>query len=339
MRIALAALALALLAGCSTTGTTGDPPAAAAFVAPLLDAELATRIQQLDPDRVSAADVSETLAHAPAAQIMLVHGAVPPAAETLRSFGAFLVAMGYPAERIRNPADGTYTYSAYLGSERLTGSIAWYYEHSPLRPMIVGHSLGGVQTVRVLHELAGEFDAAHEVWNPATGAPESRTTITDPVDGDERPVVGLKLAFASALASGGMARLFPQAWAMAGRLRDIPPSTEAFFGAYIGGDPFGGDFFGVGSTNAYAATAPGVVVETIGLPATYNHFTAPDTAALADDPAARAWIEGYDPANPPPTDDAFTNAHPNIVWAAQMWARIKRHWVLELKRWLATQGQ
>ena len=44
-------------------------------------------------------------------------------------------------------------------------------------PMLVGHSQGGIQLVKVLHELAGNLGPAIPVWNPHTDAAEDRVTF------------------------------------------------------------------------------------------------------------------------------------------------------------------
>jgi hypothetical protein len=62
--------------------------------------------------------------------------------------------MGYPAASLTNPSDGTYTFSCYENSEKIAGVMAWYYEKEGLRPMMLGHSQGGMQVVKVLHRLA-----------------------------------------------------------------------------------------------------------------------------------------------------------------------------------------
>ncbi len=77
------------------------------------------------------------------------------------SFGQFLIGMGYPEAAIRHPGDGRWSHSPYEDSAQLAGLVAWYYEHDGMRPMLIGHSQGGIQAVKVLRELAGEFtDAA-----------------------------------------------------------------------------------------------------------------------------------------------------------------------------------
>ena len=65
--------------------------------------------------------------------------------------------MGYPAGSLTNPSDGTYSFSCYESSEKIAGVIAWYYEKEGLRPMMVGHSQGGMQVVKVLRNLAASL--------------------------------------------------------------------------------------------------------------------------------------------------------------------------------------
>jgi len=71
--------------------------------------------------------------------------------------------------------------------------MAWYYEKEGLRPIMVGHSQGGFQAVKILHKFAGDGGDSMAVYNPLTWSRENRYTITDPRTGKTRPVVGLKL--------------------------------------------------------------------------------------------------------------------------------------------------
>ena len=89
-------------------------------------------------------------------------------------------------------------------------------------PMMVGHSQGGIQLVKVLHDLAGDGVAQIPVWNPHTDTAEPRVTIVDPFTGAERPVVGLKIGYASVVGSGGAALMLPNQWSMVRRLRTDP---------------------------------------------------------------------------------------------------------------------
>ena len=90
------------------------------------------------------------------------------------SFSKFLIGMGYLEASIRNPGNGSYTFGYYDSSEKIAGAIAWYYEREGLRPMIVGHSQGGILAVKVLHKLAGDSAKRLPVWNPLTWKTEER---------------------------------------------------------------------------------------------------------------------------------------------------------------------
>ncbi len=288
------------------------------------------RILALDPERVSDDDVRTVLAAGPTPRIVNLHGGIYPVHLVMESFARFLVAMGYPESKIRHPGDGRLSHSPYESSAQLAGLIAWYYEHDGLRPLIVGHSQGGIQAVKVLHELAGDGGNAIRVWNPLTDRAESRTTILDPLTGHERPVVGLKVGYASAVGAGGAALLLPNQWSMVGRLRTIPDTVEDFTGYSLGVDFIAWDLPGVGGTYRASGAAR---VRNIELPASYSHVTVAAVADLAEDPAMREWLNAYVPGQ---VDGFPANAASvaNALWAADVWYSIKKHWVLEAQRFL-----
>ncbi len=70
-----------------------------------IDHALDARILALDPERISEDDVRNTLAKGPTPRIMLLHGGIYPVHLAMVSFGRFLVGMGYPEKRIRDPGD------------------------------------------------------------------------------------------------------------------------------------------------------------------------------------------------------------------------------------------
>ena len=74
----------------------------------------------------------------------------------MESFGRFLTGMGYPEASIRDPGSGDWSYSPYMHTTQLAGLVAWQYEHDGMRPMMVGHSQGGLYAVKILKDLAGE---------------------------------------------------------------------------------------------------------------------------------------------------------------------------------------
>jgi alpha-beta hydrolase superfamily lysophospholipase len=295
-----------------------------------VDPALQNQIFALDPERVSDSDVRTVLAAGPTPRIVNLHGGIYPVHLVMESFARFLIGMGYPESKVRHPGDGRLSHSPYENSAQIAGVIAWYYERDGVRPLIVGHSQGGIQAVKVLHELAGDYSDAVRVWNPLTDSAENRTTITDPLTGRERPVVGLKVGYASAVGAGGAALLLPNQWSMAGRLRTIPDTVEDFTGYSLGVDLIAWDLPGVGGTYRATGTAR---VRNVELPASYSHVTVAATADLAEDRAMREWLNAYVPGqNNGFPADAVSVA--NALWAADVWYSIKKHWVIEAQRFL-----
>lgn len=288
-------------------------------------------ILALDPESVSGQDVQEVLSRAPAPRIINIHGGIYPVHLVMESFSHFLVSMGYPEEKIRNPKNGSYSHSCYESSARLAGMIAWYYEREGLSPMIIGHSQGGIQAVKVLHQLAGNFSASIPVWNPLRDKAEDRNVIMDPLSGNLRPVTGLTISYATAVGAGGLTRLLPNQWVMTGKLRSIPDSVESFTGFAIGLDILGGDLLGFGPGNRYEPNGT-ARVRNVTLPATYSHVTVPITKHLANNDEIRNWLNSFVPSDEPELDIEFESSSTNILWAADVWHSIKKHWVLELQR-------
>jgi hypothetical protein len=234
-RCFVAALVGLFAAGCATPPTAPrEAEPAQALPAPppprvhAIDPAARDRVLGLDCSRISADDVRDTLSQLPAPRIVLLHGGIYPVHLVMVSFGQFLTGMGYPEDAIRHPGDRRWSHSPYENSEQITGLIAWYYERDGLRPMMIGHSQGGVQAIKVLYELAGRFGDAVRVWNPLHDAAEERTSIVDPLTGEVRPVVGLRVPYVSVLGAGGAALLLPNQWSMLARLGAFPtPSTSS----------------------------------------------------------------------------------------------------------------
>ena len=323
-------------AGCAThiplaLPTTSAKIERAPLRVPQLDGALEDRILALDPEHVSERDVRSTLAFGPTPRLILVHGTMYPAQLVMNSFAEFLEGMGYPAAKLRDPSDGETSQSPYQSSERLAGEVAWYYEHDGVRPMIVGHSQGGMQAIKVLYQLAGDFAPSVPVWNPSTDSAERRSKIVDPITGVERPVVGLSVSYAAAVAAGGAAFMLPNQWDMVFRLRKIPNSVDEFTGYSIQGDMVAWTFPGTFAVSEYRRSE-GAAVRNVVLPMTYNHLTVPVTHALANDQKTRDWINAYvprDDGRPAVPDDVM---HYNVLWAADVWYGIKKHWCLEAQR-------
>ena len=338
LRVTLAACATITMIGCATKPNETIEPTREGKIerstvlhSLALDPTLEERILALDPEHVSDYDVRSTLAAGPTPRIILLHASIYPVYLIMTSFATFLEGMGYPGTKLRDPATGAYSQSPYGSSERLAGEIAWYYERDGVRPLIIGHSQGGMQAIKVLYRLAGAFDPKVAVWNAATDKPESRFTIIDPLDGAERPVVGLSVAYAAAVGAGGAAFLLPNQWDMFFRLRTIPDTVDEFTGFAIQGDLVAWTFPGMSDVGQYRRGG-GAQVRNIVLPITYNHILVPITHTLAADAKTRDWINAYVPGN---TDESTAPAGVsgyNILWAADVWFSIKKHWCLEAQR-------
>lgn len=339
-RIALAAAVTigALAGGGCATRPVASPdavvaprPAAHAVLRSLaIDPALEDRILALDPEKVTAADVRDTLALGPAPRIILLHGGVYPVYLMMESAGRFLTGMGYPESRIRHPGDGRWSHSPYEHSAQIAGFIAWHYERDGMRPMMIGHSQGGIQAVKVLYELAGWDDDPIVVWNPLADAAENRTFIVDPLTGTERSIIGLTVSYVSVVGAGGAALLLPNQWSMMGKMRTIPDAAEEFTGFAIGLDFVAWTF--PGDAEAINFRRDGnTLVRGVMLPPWYNHVFVPDTERLAADPTTREWIDAYQASDAgratPPAE-----AGNGVLWAADVWYSVRKHWTIEAQR-------
>jgi hypothetical protein len=331
-----------VLPGCATYERRGmDPLRAKDFEQTLFRREFTPsqetreRILALDPEHLSEKEIRELLSQAPAPKIINIHGGIYPVHRRMIAFSEFLIGMGYPAASITNPGDGTYTFSCYESSDTIAGMIAWHYEKEGLRPMIVGHSQGGMQAVKVLRKLAGLSSRRLSVWSPLTWKKEERFEIIDPLTGQSRPVVGLQLPYATSVGAGGLTRLLPNQWNMCMRLRKVPDSVEEFTGFYKGNDLLGGDFLGYGPVNYFRANGR-AVVRNVRLPSAYKHGAIPDTKHLLNSQTMMDWINNYRPPDLPLTEPSldvqFAGDSSHILWAADVWYSIKKHWVMELQR-------
>jgi hypothetical protein len=238
---------------------------------------------------------------------------------TMDPLARFLVAMGYPDARLRAPGDGARSQSGYQDSVRLAGSVAWHYEHDGMTPLLIGHSRGGMVVVRTLHELAGAFQDAIPVWDPVRDEPLDRTTIVDPYTHATRPVVGVQVEYAAAIATGRLPRLLLGQWTMLRRLHVIPDTVRDFTAFTIPGDWIAGDVF---DREGYRA-AGSAHVRNVELPAATSHIGAIDVDALPADAAVRAWIDAYRPDRQAPLPRGDTT---NLLQAADIWYGVKSAW-------------
>jgi hypothetical protein len=289
--------------------------ALAAAMAPL--PTHAQDVSALDCDDVDAVAVQDVLAHAPAPRVMLVAGSLPFV--TMDSFARFLIGMGYPEARIADPHDGAFTVSGYEDSAKLAGIAAWYYERDGVAPMLIGHSRGGMLVMRTLHELAGDFHDAIAVYDPVHDEALARTTVVDPRTGRSRPVFGIQIPYAAAIATGKLPRLLQGQWSMLSRLRKVPDTVRDFTGFRIEGDFIAADF----GDDPYVAQGS-AQVRNVALPSSYSHIDAPRAAHLAADPVTRAWIDRWRPGR----GEALPQGHDttNLLLAADIWYGVKRAW-------------
>lgn len=330
LRSVAVALAASLLVAACGVRPLRDPQSIAPLAPPpVADRATEDRILAFDPDHITPADVKDVLVKGPTPRIMLLHGGIYPVHLAMTAFGRFLVLMGYPEARIRDPFDGSWSHSPYEDAERLAGMLAYYYEKDGMVPIVIGHSQGGMQAVKILYVLAGDYGEAVPVWNPLTDFAERRTTIVDPLTRREVPVVGgFKVPYVSVVGAGGAALLLPNQWTMVGKLRTVPDTVEEFTGYAI-------------DLDFWAWTVPGVKesrdfenhgharIRNVVLPAGNNHVFIPVTDDLATNAAQRAWIDSYRPDAqvPPPA-----GSPDNIEWAADVWRMVKKYWVIEAQR-------
>jgi hypothetical protein len=294
--------------------------------------ELNNKILFLDPDSISENDIKDILSRCPAPRIFAFNGSIPLI--RMDSFAKFLILMGYPEASIRNPRDSSYSYSSYTDSRKVAGMVAWYYEKSGMMPMLIGHSQGGMLAIKVLYELAGAFNEKIAVMNPFSEISSERYNIEDPLTGKERPVIGLKLGFVSAIATGTLMRFFLGQWDMLERLRKIPDTVEEFTGFHIKNDIISGHIFGSEEQNRYHPIASSKVRNVI-LPSEYSHITIVLTEDLAKDPEIIKWIDNYRPSGEyPEFNRELKGESKNILFAAEIWHSIKKYWCIELQRFI-----
>jgi hypothetical protein len=295
------------------------------FALALATAPVACRagdLARLDCDNVDAAGVRDVLAHVPAPRVMLIAGSLPFV--TMDPFGRFLIAMGYPEASIRDPHSGALSVSGYEDGAKLAGMVAWYYERDGMAPILIGHSRGGMLVMRVLHELAGDFHDTVTVYDPERDEALARTTIVDPVTGAVRPVIGIPVAYAAAIATGKLPRLLQGQWSMLSRLRAVPDTVRDFTGFRIEGDLIAGDF----GDDPYVAQGS-AHVRNVTLPASYSHIGAARAEHLAADPVTRAWIDAWRPDRAASIPEGHDTT--NILHAADIWYGVKRAWCIEAR--------
>jgi hypothetical protein len=144
-------------------------------------------------------------------------------------------------------------------------------------------------------------------------------------------VVGLSVAYASAVGAGGLALVLPNQWDNLATLRKIPDTVDEFTGFFIGVDLIALSFPGNPLDTRYESTGK-AVVRNVTLPATYNHVTVPVTQDLPNDPQVREWLNAYVPDANADASALPLEAQLHVMWAADVWYSIKKHWCLEAQR-------
>jgi hypothetical protein len=336
---AVALCASLLAVGCATTPGVPGEAARLSSVQPgsvvrsvTADRSAEDRLLTLDPKHITEHDVRTTLALFPAPRIFLIHGGVYGTHLVMATFARFLVDLGYPEAKIKDPIDGGYSVSPYANSWETAGMIAWYYEHDGVRPMLIGHSQGGIQAIKILYELTGSYRDRIALWNPLTDTAEDRYSYVDPLTREERPVVGgVLVSYASVVGAGGAALILPNQWSMVNRLHTIPDSVAEFTGFYIRVDLVAWDF---GTDPEAPYQHNGIAqVRNVRLPGTYNHVFLPLTERVKDDQAMRDWLNAFVPGAQNPEPPGLTEGRAyNALWTADVWFSMKKHWCIEAQR-------
>lgn len=253
---------LCLLSGCAHS-PAGPPAAPSASLDTFLsDAALGERILALNPERLSAEDVSSTLSACPAPRVLAFNGS---AFNTMDSFSKFLIRMGYPESAVRDPATGALSQSGWRSAQKVTQDVSRILKTEKLRPMLIGHSRGGALVVQTLHELKG-----------------------------------VRLGFAGALATGQWMRFMTGQWSTIPLLRKIPDSVEEFTGYRLAGDWLGSDVPLLKASGDYEAEGT-AKVRNVLLRGT-GHLEITRIEAMAGDPAMRRILDAYVPGTAPPGD-------------------------------------
>ncbi|NNC88392.1 MAG: hypothetical protein HKN82_08040 [Akkermansiaceae bacterium] len=303
-----------------------------------VDAQLRRKILALDPDRITEQQVAQVLSKAPAPQIVNIHGGVYGVHVFMRDFSSFLLQMGYPEGKTRLPGNKR-SYSPYMDENKVAGAVAWFYERDRIPVIMVGHSQGGVQMMKILHRLAGTDERGPLfVWNPEVGNFEDRVVIINPETGrpalikDTQPVI-----YANSVGAGGATLLMPNQWSMKKRSRSVPDSTASLTGFFLPADFLGGGLRGPQGSNRYRPMGR-AEVRNVKLTFGSEHVTVPVTRNLAKDPRSRAWISAYHPSGGHRLPANYRGPRRNLLWAAITWYEVKKHWCLAAQEFVRRQG-
>lgn len=286
---------------------------------------LETEILALNPNSVDRQQLLALLDRGvPAPQILIIRGGGPPARIVARSFGKFLVGMGYPEDQVRSPGSRSFSISPYKPASQIADLLKKSYEQDGLRPIVVGHSQGGAEAVKVLHVIDGRLIA--EIA-PTNAVP----LLLDPIFPDEGEDRSLHLPLVVSVGGRGLTRTNPNLWNMMLSLHSVPNTAQRFVGYHIPGDILGSDLGGIGKIEYFKAKDR-AQVRNVEMPRGYSHFNIISTRRLAKSRTLRTRIDRYAPLPNGKPNAAIVGDERNELWAADVWFEIKRAWVLELQR-------
>src|SRR5262249_36917131 len=99
-------------------------------------------------------------------------------------------------------------------------------------------------------------------------------------------------------------------------------------------DWLGGDLLGYYGPMNYFHASGTAKVRNVRLPTTEGHGKTPAAEHLLKSQQIRDWLNNYTPVATPNEDITvkFDSDSRHILFAADVWFSIKRHWVLELQR-------
>ena len=94
------------------------------------------------------------------------------------------------------------------------------------------------------------------------------------------------------------------------------------------------DYLGYGPSNHYRALGR-AKVRNVQLPTggLLTHGKTPDIERLLSNPRAINWINNYVPSSNPSEPADIENPE-GIIFGADVWKSVKRHWVIELQRFI-----
>ena len=75
----------------------------------------------------------------------------------------------------------------------------------------------------------------------------------------------------------------------------------------------------------------------MALPLNYNHIFVPAVGSLAQVPEVRDWINTYAPGDTRDPSVLPGDAPQHVLWAADVWYSIKKHWCLEAQKLIRAQ--